>query len=245
MLRIIIIVISGLLHFAYLMISFFIVFTVIFNYPNFFDNILSILDLSQTNIPREHVNIGYLELLLIPIYLFLILLIITTLILFFNLILKTAKMTAAFYMNYLEKFLFIDKKRTIKYFTMLGIPLIYYTFLKFFDSDNLKNQILVVMVQNTICHFGVFVFVIFIKSLKDKLYDNTIKTKWYHFLFEFYLKFSFLFLTLILIILPYILYLNLITNYFGILGFNVFLVISVYISYKFYTENLYKLIEEF
>ncbi|MBN1638280.1 MAG: hypothetical protein JW866_04900 [Ignavibacteriales bacterium] len=244
-LRIGVIIILGLVHFTYLMVSFFIVFTVIFEYKDFFNIILSLFDLFQTNISGKYINTGYTELMLIPFYLFLILLIITTLILLFNLIVKTAKMTAAFNMNELEKFLFIDRKRTIKFITMLAIPLIYFAFLKIFSPIQLKNELLFVMIQNTICHFGVFVFVIFIKSLKDKLHDENTKRKWHHPLIEFYVKFSFLLLSLILIVLPYILNLNLMQNFTNILLFNAFLAISFYINYKFYTENFFELIEEF
>lgn len=245
--RILFITVCGLLNFIYLSVSTLFVFDKIFDVllknKNSFSTLIDF-------IPRLNNNSGQLvtasmdSIYFLPLYLILTAFGFVTVIMFLYFMVEIPKIAALFYMNRLDVFLFIDKRKTTKFFIMLLLPVTNFVVLKIFSPGEIRADFIESMILCTISHTGVCILLFFIKALKEEAYTPEEKNKLFKIIGANFIRGSLLILTAAFMILPYLLYYHYETDIIWVGTFNFFLVSALISNYKFYKENFIELIEE-
>jgi hypothetical protein len=174
----------------------------------------------------------------LPLYLFLALLALTGFIFFIGLLIEIPSLIARFYINRLGDYIFIDGRRTVKFFVMLLLPAAYYATVVFFNPESLGYEVMEGMIMNTISHSGVVLLIICIAAFKDfpaHARGETFRVvKMLYGICQLILLVA---VTFVMFAGPYLAFYHIETDRLWVGVFHLFLIYSIYTNYTFYRNN--------
>ncbi len=246
MLRILFIAACGMLNFIYLMVCPALVFAFLFDKNNSLhrDAFNYLRDYLAAPAPAEGIIAASIDpLLMIPLYLLLVITILGTVIIYISFLMDIPPMIARFYMNVLDEYLFIDRKKTILFFITIVLPVTYTLIMFFINPGSIGYDLMHGMILACISNTGVVLLLFGIKIFKEKP-DPGEKHYILLRIFGIYLGIILIPAVLIMFAGPYLAYFHLETDKLRIGLFHVVLIYAVYSNYKFYSSNFNELLNE-
>ncbi|HPB80697.1 MAG TPA: hypothetical protein PK200_01535 [Spirochaetota bacterium] len=236
----------GLLNFIYTTVSVFVVFSAVFEKTGIFKNRHAIPDTgSLFETGNQNFVLASLDnTFLIPLYVLLGLIGLMSVFMFLYFLVTIPRMTALFYINRLDRFLFIDGKKTIKFFIMLLLPLLNTIYVEIMNPGAARIDLMESMILCVISHAGILILLFFIEAIKEKAAAHDDKLRFIKIAGANIVRASMLFLTLIFFVLPYLLYYHFVTDIPRVAGFHFFLISGIIANYRFYSENFMEILIE-
>jgi hypothetical protein len=244
--RVIFIGICALLNFIYLTVSTLIVFDQVFYIMFRNKNAFTLMDfMRQLNSTQAHtVAASSDSLYMLPLYLVAVAVCFIIGVMFLYFMIEIPKVTALFYIDRLDRFLFIDRKQTVSFFIMLLLPVANFIFLKISAPGQVRLDFNKSMILCTISHTGIFLFVLFIKALKEDSYRPGDKGILLKFFSASVIRAGLFILTAVFMVLPYLLYYHFETDLNRVAAFHFFLVSALVSNYRFYRDNFTEIVQE-
>lgn len=242
--RILFIGVCGILNFIYLTVSAIVVFDQVFDIMFRNENAFTLMDsMRHLNSASAHtVAASSGSVYLLPLYLAVAVLCFALAVMFLYFMIEIPKVTALFYIDKLDSFLFKDRKQTISFFIMLLLPVANFIFLKMSAPGRIRADFNRSMILCTMSHTGIFLFLFFIMSLKEKAYkpgDSGILLK---LLSANVIRAGLLILTAVFMVLPYLLYYHYGTDINSAAVFHFFLVSALVSNFRFYRDNFMEIV---
>jgi hypothetical protein len=236
----------GLLNFIYTTIASMVVFENVFEKSGIFKNRLTdpVSILSPVPVRDGVIRASIGGDLLIPLYFILGIIGLLSAVMFIYYLIEIPKLIALFYKKRLGGFLFIDSKRTIRFFIMIALPLVNLSLLRLLSPNQLRGELIESMILCTITHPGILILLIFIRSFKDRAADPGVKFRFLKIIAANSVRISILVVAVAYIIPPYLLYYHYETGLIWVGIFHFFLISAVYSNYRFYRENFIEMIAE-
>jgi len=240
--RLIVTTVCGLFNFIYLAVSPMIVFSFLGGGDSrFVKKAAAMIPAAPAASPPgpAMVNASMDPVFLIPFYFLLAVLALMTVIIFIILVINVPVTIAKFYIDRLGDYLFIDRNRTVKFFVMILLPLLYLSAIVVFKPAALANELLEGMIMSTISHTGIVLLIFCIASFRD--WSDAGRDEKYRplkILYGVYLRIVLAGMTFVMFAGPYLAFYHIETDRLWVGVFHVFLVYSVYSNYRFYRDNL-------
>lgn len=244
--RILFIGLCGILNLIYLTVSAMVVFDRVFEILLKNKNAFSLMDIMQQHngSPGQISAASMDSIYFLPIYLVLVVLGFATAVMFLYFMFEIPKITALFYIDRLDSFLFIDRKQTVSFFIMLLLPLANFLFLKILAPGQLRIDFIKGMILCTMSHTGIFLLLFFIKAIKEDSYKPGDKGILLKLLSANLTRAGLFVLTAAFMVLPYLLYYHYETEINRVAAFHFFLVSALISSFRFYRDNFTELVQE-
>ncbi|MCU0847692.1 MAG: hypothetical protein MUD12_07375 [Spirochaetes bacterium] len=238
--RLFVTTVCGLFNFIYLAVSPMIVFSFLGGGDSrFVKKAASLISAPPAPPGPVIINASIDPVFLIPFYFLLAVLALMTVIIFIILVINIPATIAKFYIDRLGDYLFIDGKRTVKFFVMILLPLLYLSAIVVFKPAALANELLEGMIMSTISHTGIVLLIFCIASFRD--WSDAGRDEKYRplkILYGVYLRIVLVGITFVMFAGPYLAFYHIETDRLWVGVFHVFLIYSVYSNYKFYRDSL-------
>ena len=174
---------------------------------------------------------------MLPLYLLLVFSLLAGAILFLGLLIDIPKMIARFYVEQLGGYLFIDRKKTLKFFMVMLLPVAYFVSAVTGPGSAMSN-LMEDMVLNTMCHTGVVLLLITVTAFREGPSAGAEgKIRTLKIAFNIYSMALLVAVTFVMFAGPYLTFYHFETDIARVAAFHVFLGYSLFVNYRFYREN--------